>query len=108
VRAYLTLGRVELSALVQNFNFEVSTPLIGPSTPSTIFPLTFALPSSFPAAALLEAPAAAVNRGLTPNEAQSNRYRALIFETKAVKSISAASGLFVVGNWLMRSMRILA
>lgn len=105
MQAYLTLGRVESKALVQNFNFEVSTPLIGPSTPSTMFP--FALPSSCPAEALLEVPAA-VKRGLTPKEAQSNRYRALIFDTKAVRSISAASGLFVVGNWLMRSMRILA
>jgi hypothetical protein len=77
--------------IAQNFNFEVSTPLIGPSTPSTIFPPPPPSPTEVEVVDVLEA---AANLGLTPKEAQSNRYRALIFDTKVVKSISTVSGVF--------------
>jgi len=87
--------------IAQNFNFEVSTPLIGPSTPSTIVPP----PSPSPFEDVL---GAAANLGFTPREAQSNRYRARIFETKVVRSISPASGVFWVGNWLIRSINTFA
>jgi hypothetical protein len=89
---------------VQNFNFEVSTPFIGPSIPSTTIP-PLSSPSS-PVAVVVEGAAASL--GLTPNEAHNNLYLALIFDTSAVKSISAASGLFVVGKVLIKSIRILA
>jgi hypothetical protein len=79
-----------IGQIAQNFNFEVSTPLIGPSTPSTMFPA----PSPSPPTEVVDVIEAAANLGLTPKEAQSNRYRALIFETNVVKSISPASGVF--------------
>jgi hypothetical protein len=81
----------------QNLSLEVSTPLIGPSNPSTIFPPPPPPPSSFDVDVDAEVGAAA-SLGLTPNEAHSNRYLALIFDTRAVKSISPASGEFVIGN----------
>ena len=90
--------------IAQNFNFEVSTPLIGPSTPSTIFPP----PSPSPPAGVEDVFEAAANLGFTPKEAQSNRYRALIFDTKVVRSISTVSGVFWVGNWFMRSINTFA
>jgi hypothetical protein len=54
----------------------------------------FPAPSPSPPTEVVDVIEAAANLGLTPKEAQSNRYRALIFETNVVKSISPASGVF--------------
>lgn len=99
----------------QNRSLEVSTPLMGPSTPSTTCPCP--CPSAVAVESWVPAEVeAATSRGRTPNEAHRSLYLARIFDRSAVRSTSVSgpsvcAGVSLglsVGKVPMRSMRTLA